>query len=193
MLGFPSQTRTMRWTKHSFACGGVLVLALGSVLAQAAEPAASTPAASKPAPKNPPQPAIKKPTKDAAKEAPPADLLTRDELRACMAEDTRLKGARQDLANQRAALDKDEASIQGESQAMKQALETLDRTSEPAVQAYQARVAANDQLIDAFNARLKPFNTAATALREEEMAYTRNCAGRPFEERDELAIKRGKK
>jgi hypothetical protein len=179
----------MRWMKHLFACGGVLALALGSVPAQAAEPAASAPAASKTAPKNPTKLAIKKPAKD----APPTDLLTRDELRACMDQDTRLKGARQDLADQRTALDKDQADIEAENQAMKQALEALDRTSEPAVQAYQARVAANDQRIDAFNARLKPFNTAATALREDEMAYTKNCAGRPFEERDELAIKRSKK
>jgi hypothetical protein len=185
MLGFPRETRTMRWTKHSFACGGVLALALGSVPAQAAEPAASKPAASKPAPKPP----IRKPAKD----APPADLLTRDELRACIDQDARLKGVRQDLAGQRTALDKDQAEIESENQAMKQALETLDRTNEPAVQAYQARVAANDQRIDAFNARLKPFNTAATTLREDDMAYTRNCAGRPFEERDELAIKRSKK
>lgn len=180
----------MRLTKHSLACGGVLVLALVSVPAQAAEPQAPAPAASKPAPKTP----AKKPApKPPAKDTPPADLLTRDELRACMAQDTRIKAQRQELVDQRAAMDKDEATIQGESQALKQALETLDRTSEPAVQAYQARVAANDQLIDAYNARLQPFNTAATALREEESAYGRNCAGRPFEERDELAVKRGKK
>lgn len=186
MLGFPPETRTMRWTKHSLACGGVLVVALGSVLAQAAEPAASTPAASRPAPK---KPAPKAPAKD----LPPADLLTRDELRACMAQDTRIKAQRQELVERRAALDKDQAAIQGESQALKQALEVLDRTSEPAVQGYQARAAANDQLIDAYNARLQPFNTAAAALREEESAYARSCAGRPFEERDELAVKRGKK
>ncbi len=179
----------MRWMKHLFACGGVLALALGSVPAQAAEPAASKPAASKPAPKDPPKLAIKKPAKD----APPTDLLTRDELRACMDQDARRKAARQDLADQRTAIDKDQAEIESENQALKQALETLDRTNEPAVQAYQARVAANDQRVDAFNARLKPFNAAATTLREDDMAYTRNCAGRPFEERDELAIKRSKK
>ena len=77
----------MRWMKHLFACGGVLALALGSVPAQAAEPAASKPAASKPAPKDPPKLAIKKPAKD----APPTDLLTRDELRACMDQDARRK------------------------------------------------------------------------------------------------------
>lgn len=176
----------MRRTKHSFACGGVLVLALVSALAQAAEPQAPAPAASKPAPR---KPAPKAPAKD----APPADLLTRDELRACMAQDTRIKAQRQELVDRRAAMDRDEATIQSENQALKQALETLDRTSEPAVQDYKARVAANDQLIDAYNARLQPFNTAATALREEESAYARHCAGRPFEERDELAIKRGKK
>jgi hypothetical protein len=188
MLGFPSQTRTMQWTIHSLACGGVLVLALGSVSAQAAEPAASTPAASKPAPKSTSKSTPRKP----ASEAPPSDLLTRDQLRACMAHDTRLKAQRQDLIDQRAALDKDQADIQGESQALKQALEALDRTSEPAVLAYNARTEANDQRIDAHNARLQPFNAAGAALREEELAYIRNCSGRPFEERDELAIKRGK-
>lgn len=188
MLGFPSQTRTMRRTKLSFACGGVLVLALGSVPAQAAEPAASTPATSKPAPKSTSKSSPKKP----ATEAPPADMLTRDQLRACMAQDTRNKAQRQDLADQRAALDKDQADIQGEGQALKQALETLDRTSEPAVLAYKARAEANDQRIDAYNARLQPFRAAGAALREEELAYIRNCSGRPFEERDELAIKRGK-
>lgn len=179
----------MQWTKHSFACGGVLVVALGWVSAQAAEPAAPAPAASRPAPK---KPAPKVAAKDAAKETPPADLLTRDELRACMAQDTRIKAQRQVLVDQRAALDKDQADIQGEGQALKQALETLDRTSEPAVVAYKARAEANDQRIDAYNARLQPFNAAGAALREEEQAYARNCSGRSFEERDELAIKRGK-
>lgn len=185
MLGLFPEIRTMSWTKHSIASGGALVLALVSVPAQAAEPQAQKPAATQPAPKTPAQ----KPAKD----TPPADLLTRDELRACMAQNTRNKAQRQELVDQRAAMDKEEATIQDESQALKQALETLDRTSEPAVQAYQARVAANDQLIDTYNGRLQPFNTAAAALREEELAYGRNCAGRPFEERDELAVKRGKK
>lgn len=188
MLGFPSQTRTMQWTLHSLACGGVLVLALGSVSAQAAEPAASTPAASRSAPKS----SSKIPPRKPATEAPPADLLTRDELRACMAQDTRIKAQRKDLVDQRAALDKDQAEIQGEGQALKQVLEALDRTSEPAVVAYKARAEAHDQRIDAYNARLQPFNAAGAALREDEQAYARNCSGRPFEERDELAIKRGK-
>ncbi|HET7863987.1 MAG TPA: hypothetical protein VFL86_06215 [Burkholderiaceae bacterium] len=178
----------MQWTFHSLACGGVLVLALGSVSAQAAEPAASAPAASKPAPKS----TSKSPPKKPAAEAAPADMLTRDQLRACMAQDTRNKAQRQELADQRAALDKDQADIQGEGQALKQALETLDRTSEPAVLAYKARVEAKYQRIDAYNARVQPFSAAAAALREEELAYIRNCSGRPFEERDELAIKRGK-
>lgn len=185
MLGFPSQTRTMQWTLYSLACRGVLVVALGSVSAQAAEPPASTPAATKPAPR---KPAPKAPAKD----SPSADLLTRDELRACMAQDARNKAQRKDLVDQRAALDKDQAEIQGEGQALKQALETLDRTSEPAVLAYKARAEAHDQRIDAYNARLQPFNAAGAALREDEQAYARNCSGRPFEERDELAIKRGK-
>lgn len=57
----------MQWTKHSFACGGVLVVALGLVSAQAAEPAALAPAASKPAPKKPAPKAV---AKDAAKGRP---------------------------------------------------------------------------------------------------------------------------
>ena len=172
-----------------YARRSVAVLALSMAAVCSAQPASPSATSSKPAT----APAAKTTPPIKSKQASAPKLLTREELRACMAQETRLKGLREDLTRQHAALDKDQADIQRETQALKQALETLDRTSEPAVQAHQARAAANDQLIDGYNAKVPAFNAAGTALHDEEVSYAKNCAGRSFEEGDELAIKRAKK
>jgi hypothetical protein len=168
-----------------FVFGAMVVLACGPVAAWAAEPAAATSAA-KPAAGTAP-----KAPKPAAKAAP--KLLTRAELRACMEQEGRLKGLREDYARRHEALEKAKADLQTETQALKQALETLDRTSEAAVNEYRNRVALHDNTVDDYNARVPEFNAAAGMLQGEESSYTQNCAGRSFEEGDELAIKRARK
>lgn len=165
---------------------GVVLLALGAATAWANPPAPAGAAS---------RPAASAGTKPASKPKPPPapKLLTRAELRACMEQEAKLKGLREDYTRRHEALEKAKADLQTETQALKQALETLDRTSEAAVNEYRNRVALHDNTVDDYNARVPEFNAAAGVLQGEEASYTQNCAGRSFEEGDELAIKRARK
>lgn len=178
----------MSRSAFSPARAGVVLLALGAAVAWANPPAPAG-AASRPAAGT--KPASKPANKNAAPASP--KLLTRAELRACMDQEAKLKGLREDYTRRHEALEKAKADLQTETQALKQALETLDRTSEAAVNEYRNRVALHDNTVDDYNARVPEFNAAAGVLQGEEASYTQNCAGRSFEEGDELAIKRARK
>jgi hypothetical protein len=158
------------------------VAALVAISTAVAVPGVSTLAADKPAAKARPK----------KNEPPPPDTLTRDELRACMARDKKRKTMRDDVLKDQTALDREGAAAKTEADAITAAAAALDRTSEEAVKAHNERIAANDQAIEAYKSRAQKVSEKADALNTEDAAYAKDCAGRPFEERDEIAIKRGK-
>ncbi len=155
-------------------CGLAALLAAAAVAGQAADPkpreaAKAAPAASKPAP-----------------------LLTRDELRECMARRDRLRTQTDEVAKSQAEMQRDKAEIEQRGATLKAQLETLDRSSQAAIDAYNAQATERDRLMDAYEARIAPFNGRIDALATERDAYSKACENRRFDERDEIAIKNGK-
>src|SRR5438876_2184531 len=69
-------------------------------------------------------------------------LLTRDELRACMATQARQRSEREALGHREKALDKQKAEILADGEAVQSARDSLDRTSEEAIRAFNERVLA---------------------------------------------------
>lgn len=123
---------------------------------------------------------------------PVGKLLTRNELRACLAQEVRVRDLNKEAIALQQSLDGDKAEIGRRTDELRQSLEMLDRTSEEAVSSYKAKSAEHDQLIDAYNAKLPTFNAKADALNAEREAFAKDCADRPYDEGDFFAIKRGK-
>jgi len=119
-------------------------------------------------------------------------VLTRDELRACMARQSDQHAKREAIVKTTQELDKEEAAIHAEADAIKGARETLDRTSQAAIDEFNKRLLANDERIDAFNKRKADLATEGTAWQNAQNDWTVNCGDRRYREDDEIAIKRGK-
>lgn len=119
-------------------------------------------------------------------------LLTRNELRECLSQEVRVKALSDEAVALQSALDADKAEITKRGEELHSALDTLDRTSQDAIDAYKAKGAEQDQRIDAYNAKLPTYNTRVQAMQEERTNFVKNCADRPYDEGDYFAIKRGK-
>ena len=119
-------------------------------------------------------------------------LLSREQLRNCLSQKTRLSQQEDELAKEQAALGatKDEIGRSGE--ALKAKLEALDRTSAEAVAAYNDQAQARDAQIDAYQARVNAFNARVEASKPERDSYAKACDNRRFLEDDEIAIRKGK-
>ncbi|WP_157548799.1 hypothetical protein [Piscinibacter sakaiensis] len=171
------------------ATAGAVLLALGAVVAGAARAADPPPA--KPAPKPAARPAAKAPAPAApAKARDP--LLTREQLAACMARQERVRQQGDEARQLQGALEREKTELLQEGEALKAALSTLDRSDVASVDAYNARAAARDQRIDAFEPRVKAFNAQAEALQAERAGYSRDCENRRFDEKDEKALQGGR-
>lgn len=119
-------------------------------------------------------------------------LLTRNELRECLAQEVRVKALSDEAVALQSALDADKVEITKRGEELKSALGTLDRTSQDAIDTYKAKGAEQDQRIEAYNAKLPSYNTKVQAMQEERTNFVKNCADRPYDEGDYFAIQRGK-
>lgn len=121
-----------------------------------------------------------------------APLLTRAQLRECMALQERVHAQGEEAARVRAALDSDKAEVGRLGVQLKERLAMLDRANVEAVQAYNEQAQARDKLIDDYEARVAAFNTKAEALHNERDAFAKGCENRRYDEKDEIAIKNGR-
>jgi hypothetical protein len=118
--------------------------------------------------------------------------LTRDELRACLAQHDRAAQQNDDLLKEQTALATTKAEIARTGDALKEQLETIDRTKADAVAAYNEQAQARDRQIDDYQARVTAFNTRVEARQAARDTFAKKCDNRRYFEEDELAIKKGK-
>jgi hypothetical protein len=125
--------------------------------------------------------------------APPKSLLmTRDELRQCMATKERLRVNREETLKTQDRLTKDKEEIDRVGKELQERLVTLDRTNQEAVDKFNVDTAARNDLIDAFKAGTTAFNAKVEVITAEREAYSKACENKRFDEDDEKAIKAGK-
>jgi septal ring factor EnvC (AmiA/AmiB activator) len=127
--------------------------------------------------------------KAATKKTP---LLTRDELRVCMTTQAKRQQDRDALVETKAKLDAEKAELVTSGQALKDQLASLDRTNEELVAKYVEANAAREKRIDEFEKSSNEFNARVQAAEAADVAYKKDCADRRYDEKDELAIKKGK-
>ena len=123
---------------------------------------------------------------------PGQPLLTRDELRACFALQSRIREGGEAAPRERDALEKEKAEIVRQGEVLKEQLAALDRSSQEAVDRYNAEAVARDRRIDAFEARMAPYNQKVEALLGDRDAWSKGCESRRYDEIDEIQIQRGK-
>lgn len=119
-------------------------------------------------------------------------LLTRAELRECMARPARIAAESEEVRKLQAANEADKVQIVQQGDALQEQLATLDRTSADAVAAYNEKAQARDARVDAYNAANAAVNTRVEALQAKRSAYLTDCENRRYDEKDEIAIKSGK-
>ncbi len=119
-------------------------------------------------------------------------LLTRTELRECLALEARVVEGTPVAAREREELEAQKAELTRRSEAIQAERATLDRTKVEDVEAYVARAKANDQAIDEFDARSNAFNTRVATLEADRASFKQRCDNRRFDLVDQEALRRQK-
>ncbi|RZU02915.1 hypothetical protein [Rivibacter subsaxonicus] len=123
---------------------------------------------------------------------PTGQVLTRDQLRACLKEQPLLKASGEEVVQAQTALDARKAEVDKVTAAIATARESVDTTNEQQVNDFNAKVRERTALVDAYNEQLPAFNKQAEAYMGRKDAWQRDCADRPYTELDYFAIQRGK-
>lgn len=118
-----------------------------------------------------------------------APILSRDELRACLDEQEALRKQAAEALEEQRGLDEEKAHIGQRKSELNEALATLDRTSQAAVDAHNVRAQELDARITDYNTKSAPFNARAGALNAQRQGWERNCASRRYREDDLILIK----
>jgi len=119
-------------------------------------------------------------------------LLSKTELRECLAIETRVVKGTDGMTQERSQLESEKAELVRRGEVLKAELEALDRTNVEAIEAHVARAKARDQAIEAFGARSDAFNARVGALDADRAAFRQRCDNRRFDQGDLEAIRKEK-
>jgi hypothetical protein len=119
-------------------------------------------------------------------------ILTPEQLRECLAQQSRRDQATESALKVKAALAADKAALERSGAALSEEATTLDRTSEDAVNAYNAKVDERDQQIAAYEQKLAAYNKDAESVQALTDAYAKTCGNRRYDDRDLADIQRKK-
>jgi hypothetical protein len=124
--------------------------------------------------------------------AKPDALLSPAQLQECVNQKERLKAQTDDALKDKAAIDADRDEIARSGTSLAEERTTLDRTSEDAVGAYNAKVEQREKLIETYQARVNAYNLKADAVNVTKSGYEKSCENRRYDDRDLNDIKRKK-
>jgi hypothetical protein len=132
----------------------------------------------------------KKATAPKAAAKPKTNVMSRDQLRACMDEQDRLQAMRTRVEREQSALDRQRNEVATLDAALAQKRAALDPADENGKQSLDAEVARRDEVVDAYNARLATLREDGKRFDTGRQAWVERCADRDFDEMDEAAIKK---
>ena len=135
------------------------------------------------------KPPAKASTTPAAAKTP---ILTPAQLQACISHRERLHAQTDDALKDKATIEAEKAEIARLGTSLAEEMTTLDKTSETAVDAYNAKVGERDKLIDSYQARVTAYNTKAETVKATKESYEKSCENRRYDERDLEDLKRKK-
>ncbi len=134
----------------------------------------------------------KPPAKSTAKAAPKtkANLMTRDELRACMNEQDGLQVTRTKIDQEQGALDRQKSQVQEMDAELQKKVAAFDPADETAKKALEDEATKRDEAADAYNARLAVLREQVARFDTGRQAWVERCTKKNFDEMDEAAIKK---
>jgi hypothetical protein len=118
------------------------------------------------------------------------NLLTRDQLRACMDEEDRVRQEAARLKQDDASLASTRGEVERIDADIARRLAALDPADTAARQALTEEESRRNEIADAYNARLRVLREEAAALTAQRSAWAERCTNKDYDERDEIAIKR---
>lgn len=124
--------------------------------------------------------------------APKTAILTPAQLRDCLTQKEKLAKDTDAAVKAKAAVAADKAEIDSTGAALEEEAATLDRTSEEAVAAYNAKVIERNGRVDAFKSKAAAYNADAEAVLAAKDAYEKACANRRYDDRDLNDLRRKK-
>lgn len=119
-------------------------------------------------------------------------VLTREQLRQCLTQQTQVKNEEAELVKLQTGLNTDKAAIVRSGEVLTEQGAALDRSKPELVTAYNELVLARDKAIDDLQARGAQFNDRSGAAGVQREAFAKACEGRSYNESDEIAIQKGK-
>ena len=117
--------------------------------------------------------------------------LTKDQLKACFAQQTRIKDQATDLTKEQADLGTMKADIAHSGDTLKAQIDTVDRANAEAVAAYNEQAQARDKQIDDYQTRVTAFNAKVEAAGTDRTSFAKQCENKRYFEDDEISIKKG--
>lgn len=141
------------------------------------------------------QPAVAQstaPKKGAVKSTPQnkANLMTRDELRACMNEQDRLQQIRMAVEQGQTSLDQQKAQVLAMDAELQKKAAALVADDEAARKALEDEAVKRDQAADDYNARLAGLREQSKTFDAGRQAWVERCTTKDYDEMDEAAIKK---
>jgi hypothetical protein len=119
-------------------------------------------------------------------------ILTPTQLRNCVDQKERLQKQSETAAAAKAEVDAQKAEVDKLESELAAEIATVDRTSEEAVNAFNAKVARRDRLLETYQSRVDAFNAQAREVQATKSAHEKTCENRRYDERDMDDIKRKK-
>lgn len=119
-------------------------------------------------------------------------LLTRAELRSCLALRDSVGSGNDAAVRERDQLEQQKTALLRDREDIKAALEKLDMSNAEAIEQHKARAQAHDQATQGFLSRSDAFNTRVGALEADRASFKQRCDNRRFDQVDEEAIRKGK-
>lgn len=119
-------------------------------------------------------------------------ILTPAQLRECLAQQASRDTAVDAALKTKAEIAAEKAEIDHSGTALGEEVTTLDRSSEEAVGAYNAKVDERNKRIEAYEVNVAAYNKDAESVRALSEAYTKTCGNRRYDDRDLADIKRRK-
>jgi len=116
--------------------------------------------------------------------APKTPLLTQEQLRDCLAQKDKVAKETEAAVKSRAEVDAQKAEIDSSGKALADEATTLDRTSQDAVTAYNAKVVERNAKVDAYKAKAEAYNVEADRVLATKDTYEKACANRRYDDRD---------
>ena len=101
-----------------------------------------------------------------------------------------INGMREKVLQEQAALDQQRAEVTRMDAELARKRTAADPADEAATKALNDEEVRRNEVSDAYNARLSGLKEQASTLERERQGWVERCAGKDFDELDELAIKR---